>query len=173
MQARMNNPVMIIPGAMQPALALVAAVKNGSVPMRILELSHLRASQINGCSFCVDMGARELKKVGETDERLFAVSAWREAPYFTDAERAVLELTEAATRLSDRGDAVPDQIWKEAARYYDEKQLATIILNIALTNFWNRLNATVRQVAGELPKSADAKQWAAESHARVQELVEK
>jgi len=91
MQARMNNPVMIIPGAMQPALALVAAVKNGSVPLRILELSHLRASQINGCSFCVDMGARELKKVGETDERLFAVSAWREAPYFTDAERAVLE----------------------------------------------------------------------------------
>jgi len=88
MQARMKNPVMIISGAMQPALALVAAVKNGSVPAKTLELSHLRASQINGCSFCVDMGARELKKAGESDERLFAVSAWREAPYFTDAERA-------------------------------------------------------------------------------------
>jgi len=173
MQARMKNPVMIISGAMQPALALVAAVKNGSVPAKTLEHSHLRASQINGCSFCVDMGARELKKAGESDDRLFAVSAWREAPYFTDAERAVLELTEAATRLSDRGDAVPDEIWKEAARYYDEKQLATIILNIALTNFWNRLNATVRQVAGEWPNSADAKQSTTQSHERLQELVEK
>lgn len=173
MQARMKNPVMIIPGALQSALALVSAVKNGSVPASTLELSHLRASQINGCSFCVDMGAREMKKAGETDERLFAVSAWREAPYFTNAERAVLELTEAATRLSDRGDAVPDEIWKEVARYYNEQQLATIILNIALTNFWNRINATVRQVAGELPKATDAKQWTEQSHASVQELIAK
>lgn len=173
MQARMNNPVMIIPGALQSALALVSAVKNGSVPASTLELSHLRASQINGCSFCVDMGAREMKKAGETDERLFAVSAWREAPYFTNAERAVLELTEAATRLSDRGDAVPDEIWREVARYYNEQQLATIILNIALTNFWNRINATVRQVAGELPKATDAKQWTEQSHASVQELIAK
>lgn len=172
MQARMKNPVMIVPGAMQHTLALVGDVKNGSVSAKILGLSHLRASQINGCSFCVDMGAREMKKEGETDERLFAVSAWREAPYFTDAERAVLELTEAATRLSDKGDAVPDEIWKEAARYFDEKQLATIILNIALTNFWNRINATVRQVAGEFPKAVDAKQWEA-TDASVQELVTK
>ena len=173
MQARMNNPIMVIPNALQHALALVADVKNGNVPAQILELSHLRASQINGCSFCVDMGAREMKKAGESDERLFAVSAWREAPYFTDAERAVLELTESATRLSDRGDAVPDEVWKEAVRHFDEKQLATIILNIALTNFWNRINATIRQVAGEFPKAADAKKWKTEAFDAVQELVTK
>ena len=171
MQARMKNPIMVIPSALQHALGLVADIKNGSVPANILELSHLRASQINGCSFCVDMGAREMKKAGETDERLFAVSAWRETPYFTDAERAVLELTEAATRLSDKGDAVPDEIWNQATRYFDEKQLATIILNIALTNFWNRINATIRQVAGEWPKGVDAKQHAEKSHTQTVDLV--
>ena len=78
------------------------------MPTRTRKLVHLRASQINGCSVCVDMHARELKKAGETDERIFAVAAWREAPYFTDAERAALALTEAVTRLSDRADPVPD-----------------------------------------------------------------
>jgi AhpD family alkylhydroperoxidase len=104
MQARMKNPVMIVPDAMQALYALGAAAKKGGVPSRTLDLVHLRASQINGCSLCVDMHARDLKKAGESDERLFAVAAWREAPYFTDAERAALALTEAATRLSDRAD---------------------------------------------------------------------
>jgi alkylhydroperoxidase family enzyme len=90
-----------------------------------------------------------LKKAGETDERLFSVAAWREAPYFTDAERAALALTEAATRLSDRADPVPDEIWDEAARYYDESALAALIIAIANINVWNRLNVTTRQVAGE------------------------
>jgi AhpD family alkylhydroperoxidase len=97
----------------------------------------LRASQINGCSFCVDTHARDLKKGGETDERLFAVGAWRESPYFTDAERAALALTEAATRLSDQADPVPDEIWEEAARHYNEAALATLVINIALINFYN------------------------------------
>jgi AhpD family alkylhydroperoxidase len=110
---------------------------------------HLRASQINGCSVCVDMHSRELKKAGETDDRIFTVAAWREAPYFTDAERAALALTEAVTRLSDRADAVPDAIWEEATRHYDESALAALIIQIAQINVWNRLNATVRQVAGE------------------------
>ena len=105
------------------------------------ELVHLRASQINGCSVCVDMHARELKKAGETDERLFAVAAWRDAPYFTDAERAALALTEAVTRLGDRADPVPDDVWDEAARHYDEQALAALILSIAQINVWNRLNA--------------------------------
>ena len=118
------------------------------MPQSLLELVHLRASQINGCSFCVDFGARNAKKAGETDERLFAVAAWREAPYFTDAERAALALTEAATRLADQADPVPDSIWDEAAKHFDEKGLAAIIVMIATTNLFNRLNATVRQVAG-------------------------
>jgi AhpD family alkylhydroperoxidase len=118
------------------------------VPPATLELVHLRASQINGCSFCVDWGARSAKKAGETDERLFAVAAWREAPYFTDAERAALALTEAVTRLADRADPVPDSIWDEAARHYDEQALAALLIEIAMINVWNRFNVAVRQPAG-------------------------
>src|SRR5262244_505698 len=106
---------------------------------------------------------RALKKQGETDERLFAVAAWQDAPYFTEAERAALALTEAVTRLSDRSDAVPDQIWEEAAGHYDKPSLAALILAIALINVWNRLNVSTRQVAGEWVKSADAQAWM-ESH---------
>src|SRR6266705_7151940 len=148
MQARMSNPAMILPDAMNAIQALLKATRKGGVPQAVLELVHLRASQINGCSFCVDSGARSAKKAGETDERLFAVAAWREAPYFTDAERAALALTEAATRLSDRADPVPDDIWDQAASHYDEHGLAAVILMIAVTNLFNRLNATTRQVAG-------------------------
>jgi len=144
----MRNPAVILPGAMQPIQALLKATRQGGVSEEVLELVHLRASQINGCSFCVDAGARSARKAGVTDERIFAVAAWREAPYFTDAERAALALTEAVTRLADRADAVPDEIWEEAARHYDEQGLAALILMIATTNLFNRLNATTRQVAG-------------------------
>jgi AhpD family alkylhydroperoxidase len=148
MQARMNNPAMILPDAMQALHALKKAADQGGVPSKTVGLVELRASLINGCSVCVDMHARDLKKAGETDERLFAVAAWRHAPYFTEAERAALALTEAVTRLSDREDPVPDEIWEEAARHYDEKALAALILAIANINVWNRLNAAVGQVAG-------------------------
>jgi AhpD family alkylhydroperoxidase len=152
MQARMNNPAMVVPDAMQAlqalAKALATSAKQSGVPSRTLHLVYLRASQINGCSVCVDMHARDAKKAAETDERLFAVAAWREAPYFTDSERAALALAEAATRLSDRVDPVPDEIWNEAARHYDEPGLAALVLAIATVNLWNRLNASTRQVAG-------------------------
>jgi AhpD family alkylhydroperoxidase len=148
MQARMKNPAVIIPGAMQAIQALNSATEKGGVPSATLALVHLRASQVNGCSFCVDSSSRHAKKAGETDERLFAVAAWREAPYFTDAERAALALTEAVTRLADRADPVPDEIWDEAARRYDEQALAALILMIATTNVFNRLNVTTRQTAG-------------------------
>ena len=158
MQARMKNPAMIVPGAMQALEAVAKSAEQGSVPLRTLGLVHLRASQINGCSVCVDMGFR-FKKTEDTDERLFAVTAWREVPYFSDAERAALALTEAVTRLSDRADPVPDEIWGEAARHYNESELAALILWIAITNVWNRLNVTTRQVAGEWAKSAEAQKW--------------
>lgn len=148
MQARMKNPAMILPDAMKGIQSLYKAMHQGGVPQQTLELVHLRASQINGCSACVDSGLRGARKAGETDERLFAVVAWRETPYFTDAERAALALTEAATRLSDRADAVPDEIWNEAAAHYNEQQLAALILMIATTNFFNRLNATIKEQAG-------------------------
>ncbi len=148
MQQRMSNPATIFPDVNTGIQAILKATRQGGVPQSVLELVHLRASQINGCSFCVDFGARSARKAGETEERLFAVAAWREAPYFTDAERAALALTEAATRLADRADPVPDSIWDEAARHYDEQGLAALILMIAMTNLFNRLNATIRQVAG-------------------------
>ena len=148
MQARMSNPATIFPDAMTGIQALLQAARKGGVPSTTLELVHLRASQINGCSVCVDAGARSARKSGETDERLFTVAAWREAPYFTDAERAALALAEAVTRLADRADPVPDEIWEEATRHFDEQGLAAIILMIATTNLFNRLNATTRQVAG-------------------------
>jgi len=145
----MQNPATILPDATTGIQTLAKAIQKGGVPQTVLELVHLRASQINGCSFCVDSGARSAKRAGETDERLFAVAAWRESPYFTDAERAALALAEAITRLADRSDPVPDEIWEEATRHYDEKGLAAIILMIAMTNLFNRVNVTVRQVAGQ------------------------
>ena len=148
MQARMKNPAMVLPDVMQPVQALNEAISKGGVPQATLELIHLRVSQVNGCSASVDGAARLAKKGGETDERLDAVAAWREAPYFTDAERAALALAEAATRLADRADPVPDEIWDEAADHYDERGLAALILMIGVTNLYNRLNATTRQVAG-------------------------
>jgi AhpD family alkylhydroperoxidase len=148
MQARMKNPAFIVPEAMPALMALGKAAEKAGVPSRTLTLLHLRASQINSCSFCVDMHARELKKAGETDERLFAVAAWQETPYFSDAERAALALAESMTRLSDRSDAVPDAVWDEAKRHYDERALAALVLSIASVNLWNRLNVATRQVAG-------------------------
>ena len=148
MQARIKNPAFILPDAMQAMMALKTAAEEGGVPHKTLELVHMRVSQINGCGFCVDFGARTARKAGESDERLFATAAWRETPYFTDAERAALALAEAVTRLSDREDPVPDTIWNEAARHYDERRLATLVLWISLTNVWNRINVATRQVAG-------------------------
>ena len=159
MQARMNNPAMIVPGAMQALYALNASAEQGGVPAATLGLVHLRASQINGCGVCLDMHSRLLGKTGESVERLFAVAGWRDAPYFTDAERAALALTEAVTRLSDRADPVPDEIWNEAARHYDEQALAALLVSIATINVWNRLNVATRQVAGEWAKSAEARAW--------------
>src|SRR6187549_1891785 len=138
MQARMKNPALMFPDAFQALLALDKTTQVEGLPLVTLYLVHLRASQINGCSVCVDMHSRELKQVGEADERIFAVSAWREAPWFTDAERAALALTEAVTRLADRPDPVPDDVWDEATRHYDEAQLASLVLSIAAINAWNR-----------------------------------
>ena len=147
MQARMKNPALVLE-AMEPIQGLFKAVYAGGVDQAALELVHLRVSQVNGCAACVDSGVKTARKAGETEERLAAVAAWREAPYFTDGERAALALAEAATRLADRPDPVPDEIWDAAADHYDEKELAAIVLMIGVTNLFNRLNATTKQVAG-------------------------
>jgi AhpD family alkylhydroperoxidase len=153
MQARIKNPAMIIPGALEALGKLMASASNAGIPKTTHTLMHVRASQINGCGVCVDMHSRELKHAGEPDERIFCVAAWREAPYFSDAERAALALTEAVTRLADRPDPVPDEVWEEAARHYSEKQLAALLISIANINAWNRLNAATRQIGGEWVES--------------------
>jgi AhpD family alkylhydroperoxidase len=148
MQARMASPALSVPGAFDALQALAKAAGQGGLPHATVGLVHLRASQINGCSVCVDMHARDLKKDGEKDERIWAVGAWRDAPFFTDAERAALALTESVTRLSDSADPVPDEVFDEAAKHFDEAALASLILQITLINTRNRLNVTTRQVAG-------------------------
>jgi AhpD family alkylhydroperoxidase len=149
MESRMKNPALTVPGAMDALQALGKAVEKGGVSRATLELVNLRASQINGCAVCLDMHSRALKKLGEKDERIFAVAAWREAPYYSDAERAALALTEATTRVSDRADPVPDEIWNEARRHYKEPELASLVLAIAAINLWNRINAATRQIGGD------------------------
>jgi AhpD family alkylhydroperoxidase len=148
MQPRMQNPAQVLDGATNAIFGLIKAINQTDVPESTLGLVHLRASQINGCSFCVDGGVKSARNNGESDERLHAVAAWRETPYFTDAERAALALTESVTRLADRPDAVSDEVWDEAAKHYDERGLAALVLYIATTNLFNRLNATTRQAAG-------------------------
>jgi AhpD family alkylhydroperoxidase len=149
MQPRIDNPALTVPGVMPALQKLGTAVQRSGVPATTRYLVQLRASQINGCSVCIDMHSRELKAAGEPDERINTVAAWRETPYFTDAERAALALTEAATRLADRPDPVPDEAWEQAARHYDEAQVAALVISIARINTWNRINATTRQITGE------------------------
>ncbi|MEV6954745.1 carboxymuconolactone decarboxylase family protein [Streptomyces sp. NPDC051183] len=148
MNARMGNPAMVVPGAMQALQAMGKAVTATGISERTLELAHIRASQINACGVCLDMHPKIAKKLGETDERLHAVAGWRDTPYFDDAERAALALAEAVTRVADTSNAVPDEVYDEAAKHYDEQQLAALILSISTVNVWNRINVATRQVAG-------------------------
>lgn len=149
LQARMTNPAFAVPGAMDALMALDKAVGQAGLSETTRDLVLIRASQINGCGVCAVQHPRLAKRHGETDERIWAVSGWRDAPYYDDAERAALALAEAVTRLADQAEAVPDDLWEEAARHYDEPQLGALVMTIAGVNLWNRLNVTTRQVAGQ------------------------
>lgn len=148
MQPRMTHPVFAVPAALKALAAYSRAGEDLGVPAETLELVHLRASQINGCSVCVELHSNGLRKEGAGDERIFAVAAWRDAPYFTEAERAALELAETVTRVADRGDPVPDDVWERVSAHYDEQGLSALLIAITAVNVWNRLNAATRQVAG-------------------------
>ena len=148
MQARMTHPVAVLPDAMKALQGLSRAARSATVPETTHMLITLRVSQINGCSVCVDMHARELKDAGEPDERIWGVGAWRESPHFSDAERAALALAESVTRIADQPDAVPDAVWDDAANHYDEKELSSLLVSISAINVWNRLNAAIRQPVG-------------------------
>jgi AhpD family alkylhydroperoxidase len=141
----MQHPLMLVPNAMQAAVALGETLRKSRLSAKTRSLIHLRASQINGCSYCVDLAARELREEGDTEQRIAAVAAWRDTPWFTDEERAALLLTESATRISDRTEAVTDSVWDEASRHLDQASLAAVLTQVAVTNFWNHLNVPIRQ----------------------------
>jgi AhpD family alkylhydroperoxidase len=142
---RMTHPVYLLEDALPALQAVSKAISRARVEIP-LELLSLRVGQLNGCSWCVDMHAKTLRKEGESEERVYAVGAWRETPYFSDAERAALALTEAMTRIADQPDPVPDAVYAEAAAHFDEQALAAIILSVATVNLWTRMNVTTRQV---------------------------
>ncbi|UCM88995.1 carboxymuconolactone decarboxylase family protein [Streptomyces marincola] len=147
MAVRMETPVG--PDVMTAVQHLIKAVHAGGVDPLVLELVHLRASQINGCSACVHTGVASAKRRGETEERLHQVAAWRETPFFSEPERAALALAEAVTRIQDGAPGVTDAVWEAATAHFDEKQLASLTLHIAMTNFFNRVNHTIREQAGK------------------------
>ena len=148
MNARIPNPAQSLPGALQALLGVGKAVHATGLSPALLAMVELRASQINGCSLCVDMHAQDLVKNGGSEQQARGVAAWRESPYFDDRERTALALSEAVTRLCDREDAVPDPVWDAAAAHFDESELAGLVTAIALVNLWNRINAATRQPAG-------------------------
>ena len=149
MQPRIKSPVFTLPGVLEALQKVSKATEGSGLPRALLELVHLRVGQLNGCSVCVDMHSRALKKLGETDTRIFALAAWRETPYYDEAERAALALAEATTRLGGRPDAVPNDVWQEAARHFSEPALGALVTAAALANLWNRLNVATQQVTGE------------------------
>ena len=145
----MKSPAITMAGVRDALTSINKAVEDAGVPRALLELVEIRVGQINGCGVCVDMHTRASRKLGESDTRIAMVAAWRETPYYTEAERAALALAEATTRLADRADAVPDEIWKEAARHFDERKLGALVVMIGLANMWNRLNVPTRQITGD------------------------
>jgi AhpD family alkylhydroperoxidase len=148
MQARMQNPATLLPGGLEHGQGLAQVSFQGGVDQETMSLVHLRVSQINGCSWCVDSERPDANADENAVRRKWSVAAWREAPYYTDAQRAALELAESMTRQADRGEVVSDELWTELTEHYDEKQLAGLVFWIATANFYNRVNAAVRQVAG-------------------------
>lgn len=148
METRMKHPAFVLDGALAALQGIHKTYAKAGVSSETLEMTNLRASQINGCAVCVEMHSQALKKADLADEKIWAVATWREAPYFTEAERAALQLAEEMTRLADAGD-VTDETWAAVEKHYDEKQLAALVLNISMINTWNRLNATTRQPSGQ------------------------
>jgi AhpD family alkylhydroperoxidase len=136
----------LAPAAYKAMAGLDAFVRHSALPKPLLDLIRLRASQINGCAYCVDLHSSDLKADGEPDARVFAVAAWQEGPFFTEQERAALALTESMTRLSEGGDRVPDDVWAQAVKQFDETDLAALVTAIATINAWNRFGVATRMV---------------------------
>ncbi|HEX6975962.1 MAG TPA: carboxymuconolactone decarboxylase family protein [Vicinamibacterales bacterium] len=145
MKARINV-MNVAPGIIHAMLGLEKQVHQSGLDERLLDLVRMRASQINGCAYCLDMHSKDARAAGETEQRLYGLSAWREAPYYSDRERAALEWTEALTLVAETH--VPDDVYERARAQFSEGELAHLSLAIVAINGWNRLNVAARTVAG-------------------------
>jgi AhpD family alkylhydroperoxidase len=134
------------PDAYRAMAALEAYVRGCGLEKPLVNLVKMRASQINGCAYCLDMHSKEARKAGETEQRLYLLSAWREAPLYTARERAALALTEAVTLIADTH--VPDDVWDEAAKEFSPEELAGVLMAIVTINGWNRMAISSRTPAG-------------------------
>ncbi|MFI6284723.1 carboxymuconolactone decarboxylase family protein [Streptomyces sp. NPDC051018] len=150
MDARLNYPANPADNEVfKSFMSAGRALRDSPLPASTRELVALRVSQINGCAVCVDMHTKELAAAGETSVRLNLVPAWRDAPVFSEAERAALELAEQGTRVADAGEGVGDDVWARAAHHYDEEQLTALAVLVSFMNAVNRLNIITRQPAGD------------------------
>lgn len=149
MPARMTNPSLAVPGALQPLLELTKVLGGSGVPQTTLDLVRLCVSQVNGRPVHVPPYNGEGEERTATDERLLRVGAWREASCYSEAERSVLALAESASRLSESDDPVRDEVWEEAARHYGEVELGALVMQIGLVNLWNCVNVSTRQEPGD------------------------
>ncbi len=136
MKVRLNHNS-VSPGALQAMMKLEGYIKTSGLDTKLYEFIKIRASQINGCAYCIDMHTRDLRKMGETEQRIYLLSAWREAPFYSDKERVVLELTEAVTRISEQG--VPQDLYERVRAHVDEAEYVAIIMAINTINAWNRI----------------------------------
>ena len=142
------------PAAYRAMMGLDGYVHKSGLDKSLLELIKTRASQINRCAFCIDMHTKDARHMGETEQRLYALNAWEETPFFTPAERAALALTEAVTRIGDHG--VPDELYEEVSRHFTPEQITQVLMAIVVINAWNRLAITTRVVPGSYQVKAAA-----------------
>jgi AhpD family alkylhydroperoxidase len=149
MEARLNYRTAFTAALQKHLNAVGELVSDSAVPAATQELLKIRTSQINGCGVCLDMHTKDAAAAGETSVRLNLIAAWREATVFTDAERAALELAEQGTRTADGAGGVPDAVWANASKHYDEEQLTALVSLIGLMNFYNRLNVIAQSPVGD------------------------
>lgn len=148
-KARMPHPAFLLEGGIDALSGLNKVARTAGVAESLLHLLCLRASQINGCSWCAVDHAREMTEDGASPERIHSDAAWRDAPYFTERERVALEFTEAITRLADHHDPISDDLWARMSELFDRRQIAALLFEIGAINVWNRINAAIRQLAGQ------------------------
>ena len=154
MEPRIDYRKGVAKDVLQALRSVEQHVKQSGLETKLLELVKMRASQINGCAYCLDMHSKDARAEGETEQRLYGLSAWREAPYYTDRERAALEWTEAITLISR--DQVPDEVYERTRKHFSEDELVNLTLAAVMINNWNRLAISFRAAPGSYQRQQQA-----------------